>query len=856
MGNENSEIFLSFVVESNEMLDDVEPFLIELQKNAERNEPVNPEMINAIFRLFHTIKGTSGFLQLNNLGSVTHEAETYLDNIRKGRLPLISENISLLFSAIDFMRKAMESIETNFHDGGHETKAAELVEAFIQINQEVKSAEEDSPKAVPSQKTGKINIEINDDMIKSYITDSMDLLEKIEQGILDILQGKAKATDLNDVYRYLHTFKGNTGMFGYADIERLGHKTETLLNILKSTKTKDYKVNLRVILKIIEVFRETLQEILMGGDATIKGIDGMLMLLEEIIEEVSDVPEKDEASVEEVATESEIKPEFVNFGKENENVLRNILPILKKAEVDSDTASIAISRKTLHDFYLKCVALNLKDFQRLARLSEGILDLMSKGNLKEFKTNIRVIVKVVDVLLEGLAQLQKTGKDTITGSNGMIALLDDIVKELGEESSPHDNTEATTGSGSQPARVTEPVDRKTAISMQNQFIRIDLTKVDKLVNWVGELSIAELMVMQTPKLTGEEKSNFERIGFEMHRIVTEIQNLALSLRMLPIAGTFNKMTRLVHDLSIKAKKEVKLHISGEETEIDKSVVDYIADPLVHIIRNAIDHGLELAEERLSSGKKEAGNLYLEAKHESGEIWITVRDDGRGINRKKVIEKAIQTGLIKGDGSNLSDRDVNLLIFEPGFSTAEQITEISGRGVGMDVVKQNIEKIKGRIDIYSAKGQGTTIHLRIPLTMALIDGMVVKVGKRHYIIPLLTIREFFQVSATTVTITPDGQEIVQIRQELLPILRLHKIYKIEPEYDRIEDGLLIVIDFQEQQYCLFVDGIVGQQQTVIKAIPDYIEKVRGISGFTILGDGDVCPILDIASLFYMNKDRIF
>jgi two-component system chemotaxis sensor kinase CheA len=286
---------------------------------------------------------------------------------------------------------------------------------------------------------------------------------------------------------------------------------------------------------------------------------------------------------------------------------------------------------------------------------------------------------------------------------------------------------------------------------------------------------------------------------------------------------------------------------GEETEMDKTVIETITDPLVHLLRNSLDHGLEPPDERLAAGKNEKGTVRLTARHEEGEVWVTIEDDGRGLNKEKILEKAISKGLIEGDGSDLTDKQINNLIFAPGFSTAAKITDISGRGVGMDVVKKNLEKIKGKIDVYSTPGQGSKIILRIPLTLAIIDGMIVRVGTASCIVPTLSMLEAFRPVAEQITTTPDGEELAKVRENFLPIIRLYEILGKKPDSSKLEDGILIVLEYQETRFCLFIDEILGQQQTVIKGLSNFIGNVPGVSGCTILGDGNVCLILDVGTL---------
>ncbi len=368
-----------------------------------------------------------------------------------------------------------------------------------------------------------------------------------------------------------------------------------------------------------------------------------------------------------------------------------------------------------------------------------------------------------------------------------------------------------------------------------------------MINLIGELVIAENMLIHNPDLKGLELENFNKAGQHMSKLVRELQEMAMTIRMIPVSGLFRRMIRLVHDISVKAGKKVELELIGEETEMDKTVIETITDPLVHLLRNSLDHGLEPPDERLAAGKGEKGTVKLSARHEEGEVWVTIEDDGRGLNKEKILEKAIANGLIEGDGSDLTDKQINNLIFAPGFSTAAAITDISGRGVGMDVVKKNLEKIKGKIDVYSTPGQGSKIVLRIPLTLAIIDGMIVRVGTASCIVPTLSMLEAFRPVMEQITITPDGEELAQVRENFLPIIRLHDILGKKPDSSKLEDGILIVLEYQETRFCLFIDEILGQQQTVIKGLSNFIGNVPGVSGCTILGDGNVCLILDVGTL---------
>ncbi len=376
-------------------------------------------------------------------------------------------------------------------------------------------------------------------------------------------------------------------------------------------------------------------------------------------------------------------------------------------------------------------------------------------------------------------------------------------------------------------------------------------KLDILINLVGELVIAESMVTRCPAVAHVEDEYYNRAKHQLRRICDDLQDVAMSVRMIPLSATFRKMIRLVHDLGTKTGKKIKLNLVGEETEVDKTVIEQIADPLVHIVRNSCDHGIETPEARMAAGKPEMGEVILEGKHEGGEVWITIKDDGNGLNRDKILSKALDKGLVGNEAKDWPDDRIFKLVFEPGFSTADKVTDVSGRGVGMDVVKRNIEKLNGRIDIASKQGQGSTFTLRIPLTLAIVDAMLVRVGQGKYMIPTLTIRESLVPTMSQVTVTPEGREILRLREEMVPVVRLYDVFGCDADATKLKDGILIVAEDGGRSYAFFVDEIIGQQQTVIKGLPDYIGEANGFSGCTILGDGTVSLIVDVGAVSQMS-----
>ena len=691
------EILQSFLSEARAMIDESEPRLIELQEKNAPGAGVDVETVNAVFRLFHSLKGASSSFGFMNVSTVTHSAETLLDVFRQGKAELRSEQTNILLKVIDFLRESFDSIEQYQIDEAMAASAAalkaELMAAIDALGGKAPSAGVVAPVLPPPAPD--MQIEITAEMKSRFATEAQEMLETAEQILLEMEKKPGMSSEkVRDAFRSVHSFKGNCGFMGLADLERLSHKMEEVLERIK---------------------------------------DGLL-------------------------------PANAN--------------------------------------------------------------------------TVKVLLGTLDMLRGGVEDLAKGGTGTLPDAGLMIELVGSMLGVAKPAASALAMPAAPAPQG--PAKTAAPV-------LAQKEIRVNLDKLDVLINLVGELVIAESMVTRCPAIAQLDDERFDRAVHQLRRITADLQDVSMSVRMIPLSSTFRKMTRLVHDLSAKTGKQVKLELVGEETEVDKTVIELIGDPLVQIVRNSLDHGLELPEERRAAGKPETGTLTIEAKHESGEVWILIRDDGRGLNRDKILKKGIEQGLIQGDGPALSDEKIFSLIFEPGFSTADKVTDVSGRGVGMDVVKKNMEKMKGRIDLRSRAGQGTTVILRIPLTLAIIAGMLIRVGRSKYTIPMLTVRESFKASERQITVTPDGQEVVRVREELVPVVRLHALFKKKAALDKIEEGIIIVVEADGKPVAVFADEIIGQQETVIKGLSGYFGNVSGVSGCTILGDGEISLILDVPAV---------
>jgi two-component system, chemotaxis family, sensor kinase CheA len=408
-----------------------------------------------------------------------------------------------------------------------------------------------------------------------------------------------------------------------------------------------------------------------------------------------------------------------------------------------------------------------------------------------------------------------------------------------DDDEPKEQTPAT---GSQQKKVSAHIDEK---------IKVSTSRLDSLVNMVGELVIAQLMVTESLKSTMAADHNLLRNTTHQSKIIRELQELSMSMRMVPIGGIFQKMARMTRDLSRRAGKQIDFVMKGEQTELDRTIVDKLADPLIHMIRNSVDHGVESPEERLKAGKGSTGRVELRAFHMAGNIVIEIEDDGRGLNKQKLQEKAVNRGVVSADKS-MTDQEIFSLIFHPGLSTAEKVTSVSGRGVGMDVVKRNIEELRGRIDIASELNKGTTFTITLPLTLAIIDGQIVRIGKEKYIIPINAISKSFRPTPQQISTVQGAREMVMERGELLPLVRLHELFNIEPDATEATDGLVVIVEEDNQACCLLVDDLLDQQQVVIKNLGEILKHTDGISGGAIMGDGLVSLILDIPGIIKLYR----
>jgi two-component system chemotaxis sensor kinase CheA len=508
--------------------------------------------------------------------------------------------------------------------------------------------------------------------------------------------------------------------------------------------------------------------------------------------------------------------------------------------------------------------LDFSVIQEVSHEVETLLDLVRNARLAINGAVVDLVLESADFLKQAIAAVEAslTGKtpEAVSDHSRLLAKIRELAAQAGpgQEQTPEENRAGVapapsaagalpSGSVPEAAPQAERSSKAGAQAAESFSVRVDTSKLDYLMDMVGEMVIAQSIIRHNPKLASIQDSRLQGDLSQLARITGEVQRTTMSMRMLPIGTLFHRMARLVRDLSRKAGKQAELETSGEDTELDKTIAEELADPLMHMVRNAIDHGVEPPDERVAAGKSPTARVRLSASHQGGQIVVEVADDGRGLDREKILNKAQQRGLVQ-EGAQLTESEVFHLIFEPGFSTAEQVTDMSGRGVGMDVVRKHVQKLRGRIEVQSRAGQGTTFFIRLPLTLAIIEGLVVAVGSQRYIVPIFAVREMFRPTPEALATVQGRSEMAMVRGRLLPVVRLYKSFGVRPRSEDPCEGLLVVAECEGRPYCLLVDDLIGKQEVVIKSLGESLKNITGIAGGAILGDGRVGLILDMDGVF--------
>ena len=664
-----------------------------------------------------------------------------------------------------------------------------------------------------------------DPMLDVFIFETQQLLETLEETLLQSEKDKdLTAEHINEIFRVMHTIKGSASMMSLDNLAKLAHALEDMFDKIRGgqTRTDNDAIDgvIELVLNASDIFKAEIDKLSAGmkSDGDFSSLSNDIHKYLEFI--MGAAPE---AGAEEVAAEPAGEDaDFTDYG----TPLYKVKIIFEAGcQMENMRAFGVVNTITPHCQKVITRPENLDDAGASDEIiKSGFVMYLQSGE------NPDILKKIVDEVMF----LQTSSLIPLAPDNEELPPSMRVAPPKDEEKAAADKPQAT-----------------AEIVAKQNFISVNVNKLDKLMNLMGEIVTTESMVTKNPEIVNLHIDSFERSSQELRKLITELQDIVMSIRMLPVSNSFQKMHRIVRDVSRKVGKEVELVLIGEETEVDKNIIDTLADPLMHLVRNAVDHGIELPDVRQRNGKSSAGKLTLEARNAGGDVVIIISDDGAGLDRNALIKKATEKGLISKPEHEISDREAYQLIFAPGFSTNTEVTEFSGRGVGMDVVKRNIDKVGGSISLESTPGQGMTVQIRIPLTLAIIDGMKLRVGKLVFIVPMLSIQESFKPNDGDVFLDPDGSEMIMIRGECYPVLRLYRIFDIEPDYETLDDGILIMITTDTTSFCLFVDELIGEQQAVIKPLPEYIQKhnigMHGIGGCAVLGDGSISLIIDINSL---------
>lgn len=667
------------------------------------------------------------------------------------------------------------------------------------------------------------NQNINEPMLEMYLYETVQILDQLEQAIMENEKQSSYTEEaINEIFRFMHTIKGSSAMMLFNDIASLAHKVEDVFYFLREEKPDNVDCDelSELVLESVDFIKVELEKVRQGDTP-----DGKPIELESKIKSFL-------ANIKSEAIDEGMQKD--SLGDEKDKQLNTRQQYYIAADTNKAEGPKNKFKATIY-FQDGCEMENIRAYA----VVHSLLDVAK---------DVYFIPEDIAENEESIEYIRQNGFRIFFGSDygyeqmhehlSKTVFLRELILEKEDEQS-------------EVRQVAEKKEMRPQLHMASQaMISVNVQKLDKLMDLVGEMVIAEAMVTQNPEVKDLELENFHKAARQLHKITAELQDVVMSIRMVPLSSTFLKMHRITRDMCRKLGKQVDLEVIGEETEVDKNIIEQISDPLMHLIRNAIDHGIEDKEERIKKGKSKEGTIILEAKNSGSDVLIIIQDDGRGLNKEKILEKAKRQGLLTKDETEMSDKEIYSMVLLPGFSTKEGITEFSGRGVGMDVVKKNIESVGGNVIVESMPDKGTTITLKIPLTLAIIDGMNIKVGNSRYTLPLISIKESFRPKENECFVDPDGNEMIMVRGECYRILRLHKQFRAKTDITNFHEGILIMVEQNEKTICLFADELLGQQQVVVNPLPNYIKNIKdveGLAGCTLLGDGNISLILDVEGL---------
>lgn len=677
-------------------------------------------------------------------------------------------------------------------------------------------------------------------MLDLFIYETLQLLEQLEQLILNCEKQSGYESLIGEIFRIMHTIKGSAAMMNFENISILAHSIEDLFFYLRENQPENI-------------------DYLKLSDLVLEGVDF-------IQNEISKIQENQDANGDSSCLIHIIKEHLESLKNANNPSLNNSNLVVEEESMRLPANDTVFLQDSIHlkkpqyrvvlFFEDDCQMEDLRAFtviHNLKEIAEVIAYTPENLNDHSDETNEIIRREGFQIIFASDCETDEINdffNQTILLKEFKFNKIEENEDSKGSSKPEKKMVETQSGGTIQPVLEKESDNNNGSAVIKQNLISVNVLKLDYLMDLVAELVITESMVTRNPELAGLPLDNFYKAARQLRKITSELQDVVMTMRMVPLATTFQKMHRIVRDMSHKLSKEVELSIVGQETEVDKNIIEHLTDPLIHLIRNSLDHGIEQPAERIAKGKTAKAKITLEAKNTGGDVWILIKDDGKGLDREKILQKARKNGLLHKAENELTDKEIYSLIFLPGFSTKEEVTEFSGRGVGMDVITKNIEMVGGEVLIDSIPNVGTTVSLKIPLTLAIINGMTVTVGQSRYTIPTTSIKESFRIKGEELVVDPDGNEMILLRGQCHPIVRLHQVFQVKTPITQITDGIIVMVENDGKSLCFFADSLLGEQQVVIKGLPKYINKVRGIAGCTLLGDGNISLIID--TLGFLNN----
>ena len=682
-------------------------------------------------------------------------------------------------------------------------------------------------------------------MVDMYIYETTTLLEQLDQILMKTESASEfESEDINEIFRIMHTIKGSSAMMGLENMSSLAHAIEDMFYIIREDKPiiKDIKKLYELVFNASDLLKAEI-DLIQEDEYTATDFSAPKNSIESYVT-VLKSGEPEPVQEEKPAPKAEAPSAPVSSSSADEITVKVYFDDDCKME---NLRALILINKIKDD----CEKLSFEpaDIEDNPDSSKVIIE---NGFLVHFKSHT-----TPDVVISGIEEALNVKSYEIIEKAAPVEVKTEaaapveIKMEQPKAAAPVEAPkEVTPDASNNVEHINNMLQNKGGA--KQSLISVNLNKLDQLMDMVGEIVITEAMVTANPDLKGLHLDNFQKAARQLRKLTDELQDIVMSIRMVPLSGAFNKMTRIVRDMKVKLNKEVNLVFEGEETEVDKSIIDNLNDPLMHMVRNSVDHGIEdSAEDRIAACKSPVGTVTLSAYNSSGEVIIVVSDDGRGIDTEKVLAKAKKNGLLTKNEKDYTDKEIYNMVMLPGFSTNEVVTEFSGRGVGMDVVRKNIEKIGGSVSVDSKLGEGTSFIIKIPLSLAIVDGMEVSVGKSIFTIPISSIKESFKLKPGQLIRDTEDNEMIMIRGECYPLIRLYDIYGLETEQKDLYGGIIILVEAEGRSACIFADELIGEQQVVVKPfsplLNEFNVKQNGMAGCTILGDGSITIILDVNNI---------